>query len=160
MLLDGHSFVGGTMKKASLETAVGLFVVIGILSVGYLTIKLGKMELMGDNYYPLYAKFQSVSGLTEGAYVEMAGVQIGQVEAIGLDPERLVARVKMKIKKGVVLTDDVIASVKTAGLIGDKYVKISPGGSEEALKPGDTIIETESAVDLEELISKYVFGGV
>ena len=148
------------MKKASVETAVGIFVIIGILCVGYLTIKLGKMGWIGDHYYPLYAQFQSVSGLTTGAYDEMAGVQIGQVDSINLDQERQVARVKMKIQKGVVLTDDVIASVKTAGLIGDKYIKISPGGSDEALKPGDMITETESALDLEELISKYVFGGV
>lgn len=148
------------MKKASVETAVGIFVVIGILCVGYLTIKLGKMELMGDNYYPIYARFESVSGLSKGAYVEMAGVQIGQVESIALDQEMLVAKVKMKIQKDVVLTDDVIASVKTSGLIGDKYIKISPGGSDEVLKPGDIITETESALDLEELISKYVFGGV
>jgi phospholipid/cholesterol/gamma-HCH transport system substrate-binding protein len=148
------------MKKASVETAVGIFVIIGILCVGYLTIKLGKMEWIGDNYYRLSAQFQSVSGLTTGAYVEMAGVQIGQVDSITLDQERQVARVKMKIQKGVVLTDDVIASVKTAGMIGDKYIKISPGGSDEVLKPGDMITETESALDLEELISKYVFGGV
>jgi phospholipid/cholesterol/gamma-HCH transport system substrate-binding protein len=148
------------MKKGSVETAVGIFVVIGIVCVGYLTIKLGKMELLGDNYYPLYATFQCVSGLTEGAYVEMAGVRIGQVDGISLDPKKAVAKVKLKITKGVVLTDDVIASVKTAGLIGDKYIKISPGGSDEVLKEGDSIVETESAVDLEELISKYVFGGV
>ncbi|MBW2108369.1 MAG: outer membrane lipid asymmetry maintenance protein MlaD [Deltaproteobacteria bacterium] len=147
------------MNKTSIETAVGIFVVVGIVCVGYLTIKLGKMEWVGDNYYPIYAQFESVSGLSRGAYVEMAGVQIGQVEAISLDQDRQVAQVKMKIQKGIVLTDDVIASVKTSGLIGDKYIKISPGGSDEVLKPGDTITETESAVDLEELISKYVFGG-
>lgn len=147
------------MNKTSIETAVGIFMVIGILCVGYLTIKLGKMEWVGDNYYPVYARFESVSGLSRGAYVEMAGVQIGQVEAISLDQDRQAAKVKMKIQKGIVLTDDAIASVKTSGLIGDKYIKISPGGSDEVLKPGDTITETESAVDLEELISKYVFGG-
>ena len=66
----------------------------------------------------------------------------------------------MKIKKSVTLSDDAIASVKTSGLIGDKYIKLSPGGSDEILKPGDTITETESALDIEELISKYAFGGV
>jgi phospholipid/cholesterol/gamma-HCH transport system substrate-binding protein len=90
----------------------------------------------------------------------MAGVQIGKVDSISLDKEEMAAVVKMKIQKGVVLTDDVIASIKTAGLIGDKYIKLSPGGSDEILNSGDTIIETESAIDLEELISKYVFGGV
>jgi phospholipid/cholesterol/gamma-HCH transport system substrate-binding protein len=148
------------MKKTSIETAVGLFVLIGILCVGYLTVKLGKMEIMGREYYHLNAQFESVTGLKAGANIEMAGVPIGKVEAIALDSERQVARVRMKIQSNVVLTDDVIASVKTRGLIGDKYIKLSPGGSEMVLKSGDTIIETESAMDLEELISKYVFGGV
>lgn len=148
------------MKKASIETAVGVFVFIGILCVGYLTVKLGKMELLGKDYYFLQAQFQSVSGLKVGANVEMAGVPIGKVEAISLDTDELTARVRLKIQSGVVVTDDTIASVKTAGLIGDKYIKLSPGGSDIVLQSGDTLIETESALDLEELISKYVFGGV
>jgi phospholipid/cholesterol/gamma-HCH transport system substrate-binding protein len=90
----------------------------------------------------------------------LAGVQIGKVEAIALDPERMVAEVQMLIQGNVHLADDVIASVKTSGLIGDKYIKLSPGGSSVMLAPGDTIIETESALDLEEIISKYVFGKV
>lgn len=143
-----------------MEIAVGIFVLLGILSVGYLTIRLGKMELLGDGTYAVYAHFQSVSGLNAGASVEIAGVQIGQVGSISLSNEEKVAIVKMKIKKEVVLRDDVIASVKTSGLIGDKYIKLSPGGSDQTLGPGDTILETESAIDLEELISKYVFGGV
>jgi phospholipid/cholesterol/gamma-HCH transport system substrate-binding protein len=148
------------MKKASIETAVGLFVFIGILCVGYLTVKLGKMEILGKDYYQVEAQFDSVTGLKVGANVEMAGVPIGKVETIELEAERQVARVKLKIQSSVVLTDDTIASVKTAGMIGDKYIKLSPGGSDLILKSGDTIIETESALDLEELISKYVFGGL
>jgi phospholipid/cholesterol/gamma-HCH transport system substrate-binding protein len=148
------------MKRAGIETAVGIFVAIGIICVGYLTIKLGKMELLGDNYYNLYARFQSVSGLKEGAFVEMAGVRIGKVGSITLDKETQTAMVKMKLEKDVILSDDVIASVTTAGLIGDKYIKISPGGSETILKPDEMITETESSVNLEELISKYVFGSL
>ena len=148
------------MKESYIETMVGIFVVIGIVCVGYLTIKLGKMEWIGENNYPIFARFQSISGLKKGAAVEMAGVQIGQVDTISLDVENQVALVKMKIRKDVVLKDDVIASVTTSGLIGDKYINLSPGGSDEVLKPGDVIMETESAVNLEELISKYVFGGV
>lgn len=150
----------GIMKQTTVETAVGIFVLIGVVCVGYLAIRLGKMEWIGDSYYRIYARFQSVSGLKVGASVEMAGVEMGQVESISLDHEEQVAIVKMKIQKGVELTDDVIASVKTAGLIGDKYISLSPGGSDRVLKPGEVIIETESAVDLESLISKYVFGGV
>ena len=146
------------MKKVSIETAVGVFVLIGLISVAYLTIKLGKMEWFGDNYYMVDARFDSVSGLQTGAQVDMAGVEIGQVADIQLDNEEQVAVVSMKIEKGVVLTDDVIASVKTSGLIGDKYIKLTPGGSDRILKSGDLIIETESALDIEELVSKYVFG--
>jgi phospholipid/cholesterol/gamma-HCH transport system substrate-binding protein len=147
------------VKKTSIETSVGIFVLLGLICVGYLTIKLGKMELVGDNNYPVYAKFQSVSGLKKGSHVEMAGVKIGTIDSITLDKDNK-AIVKMKIDNGLVLTDDAIASVKTAGIIGDKYIKISPGGSDTLLKPGETITETESALDIEELISKYVFGGV
>jgi phospholipid/cholesterol/gamma-HCH transport system substrate-binding protein len=146
------------MKKTSVETAVGVFVLIGLLSVAYLTIKLGKMEWFGDDYYTLDARFDSVSGLKAGAQVDMAGVEIGQVADIRLDNERQVAIVSLKIKKGVMLTDDVIASVKTSGLIGDKYIRLTPGGSDRILRSGDMIIETESALDIEELVSKYVFG--
>lgn len=148
------------MKRASIEVSVGIFVLIGIFCVGYLTIRLGKMEWIGDNYYALYARFRSVSGLKTGTEVEIAGVQIGMVDSITLDRERKMALVKLKINKDIILTDDVIASVKTAGLIGDKYIKLSPGGSDKILKAGDIITETESAIDLEELISKYVFGKV
>ena len=147
------------MKKTSIETWVGIFVLVGLVCVGYLTIKLGKMELVGDNNYPIYARFQSVSGLKKGSQVEIAGVKVGMIDSISLDKDKR-AIVKMKIDKGLILTDDVIASVKTAGIIGDKYIKISPGGSDTLLKPGEMITETESALDLEELVSKFVFGGV
>ncbi|MEE4355222.1 MAG: outer membrane lipid asymmetry maintenance protein MlaD [Desulfococcaceae bacterium] len=148
------------MKKASVETAVGVFVLIGLICIAYLTVKLGKAEVLGDNYYSVSAKFQSVSGLKTGAVVELAGVQVGKVEGISLDQERMVAVVKMKIRNELKLSEDSIASVKTSGLIGDKYIKISPGGLEEMLKSGDVITETESAIDLEDMISKYVFGGM
>ncbi|WP_319522865.1 outer membrane lipid asymmetry maintenance protein MlaD [uncultured Desulfosarcina sp.] len=146
------------MKKTSVETAVGVFVMIGLISVAYMTIKLGKMEWFGDGYYLLDARFDSVSGLKTGAQVDMAGVEIGQVADIRLDNERQVAVVQLKIREGIMLTDDVIASVKTSGLIGDKYIRLTPGGSDRILKPGDMIIDTESALDIEELVSKYVFG--
>lgn len=146
------------MKKTTVETAVGVFVLIGLISVAYLTIKLGKMEWFGDDFYTLDARFDSVSGLKAGAQVDLAGVEIGRVADIRLDNDRQVAIVRMKINKGVVLTDDVIASVKTSGLIGDKFIKLTPGGSDRILKSGDLIIETESALDIEELVGKYVFG--
>ncbi|MFZ0613496.1 MAG: outer membrane lipid asymmetry maintenance protein MlaD [Desulfobacterales bacterium] len=148
------------MKKWSVEVAVGLFVLLGIISVGYLTIRLGKMEIIGDNYYTITARFQSIAGLKTGSEVELAGVPIGKVEGFSLDQERWMALVRMKILKDIVLSEDVIASIKTAGLIGDKYIKLSPGVSDVPLEPGGMITETESALDIEELISKFVFGKV
>ena len=146
------------MKKGSVETAVGIFVLIGILCVSYLAIKLGRMEWFGDDYYKLYAYFNSVAGLKQGAMVEIAGVDVGQVASIKLDTKNMMAEVDLKIRKGIRLSDDVIAAVKTSGLIGDKYISLSQGGSSEMLKPGGTIMDTQSALDIEELISKFVFG--
>ncbi len=148
------------MKKSSIELGVGIFVIIGLMCVGYLTIRLGNVQLLDDEHYYLNARFQSVTGLKVGANVEIAGVPVGEVASISLDLQQQDARVRLKIRKDVTLGDDVIASVKTAGLIGDKYIKLSPGGSDDILKPGDTITDTESALDIEELISKYAFGGV
>ncbi|MFH0926632.1 MAG: outer membrane lipid asymmetry maintenance protein MlaD [bacterium] len=148
------------MKKGYTETMVGIFIIVGLICVGYLAIKLGKMGWIGGDHYTLFASFRSVTGLYDGASVVISGVTMGKVESITLDKDNYFAVVKMKIKKEVSLTDDTIASVKTSGLIGDKYISLSPGGSEHILKSGETIIETESPVDLEELISKYVFGKV
>ncbi len=148
------------MKQSSVEVGVGIFVLIGIICVGYLTLRLGELELLKGDYYHLNARFRSVTGLKVGAQVEIAGVQVGQVDAIELDPEAMDAHIRLKIKNDVKLGDDVIASVKTAGLIGDKYINLSPGGSEDILEPGDAITETESALDIEELIGRYAFGSV
>lgn len=148
------------MKKYSRETIVGIFVLIGILCVGYLTVKLGRMEVLSDRGYTIEARFASVTGLRSGAEIQIAGVSVGRVSKISLDHETQTARVIMLIDKEVQLSDDVIASVKTSGLIGDKYIQLSPGGSFDMLEDGDEVSETESSVDIEELISKYVFGGV
>lgn len=148
------------MKQSSIEVAVGVFVLIGIVCVGYLTLRLGDLKLLQGNYYHLYARFRSVTGLKVGAQVEIAGVQVGQVDAITLDRQEMDARVRLKIQNDIRLGDDVIASVKTAGLIGDKYIKLTPGGSEQMLAPGEMITETESALDIEELISRYAFGSI
>jgi phospholipid/cholesterol/gamma-HCH transport system substrate-binding protein len=148
------------MKQSSIDLGVGFFVVLGMICVGYLTFRLGEVELMGDKYYSLNARFKSVTGLKTGAQVEIAGVQVGQVEAISLEPKEQVAMVSFRIRDGIQLSEDVIASVKTAGLLGDKYIQLSPGGSAKILKPGEVILETEPALDIEALISKYAFGKV
>jgi phospholipid/cholesterol/gamma-HCH transport system substrate-binding protein len=148
------------MKKYALETTVGIFVLAGLLCVAYLTVKLGKLEIFGGDSYVVKAKFKDVTGLKSGAYVEMAGVRIGRVAGVTLDPKDSTPVVTLDIQNGIKLTDDTMASIKTSGLIGDKFVKVSPGGSDKVLGPGALIVETESSVDLGDLIGKYVFGGV
>ena len=148
------------MKKYSVETIVGIFVVIGLICVGYMTIKLGKVSLFGDDYYSLYARFSSVSGLKTGGPVEIQGIEVGSVEKMTLDTEKQTAVLELKIRNGITVYDDATASIKTAGLIGDKFVNIDPGGGGEALKSGAFISETTSPTDMEELISKYAFGDV
>jgi len=147
------------MKKYSKETQVGLFVLVGFLAIAYMSIKLGNVHLFSDNDYAITAKFNDVTGLKVNAPVQMYGVDIGFVEKIGIDNENGMSSVTLRIHKDVQLTDDTIASVKTSGLIGDKYVKISRGGG-DPLQAGAVLRDTESSIDLEELISKYVFGGV
>jgi phospholipid/cholesterol/gamma-HCH transport system substrate-binding protein len=148
------------MKKYSTESVVGIFVVIGLLCVAYMTVKLGKVSWFGDDYYPLYARFTSVSGLRVGSPVEIDGIQIGSVERMSIDTERQMALVELRVRKGIKVYDDASASIKTSGLIGDKFIKIDPGGGGDLLKPGGTVTETTSAVDIEDLVSKYVFGDV
>jgi phospholipid/cholesterol/gamma-HCH transport system substrate-binding protein len=149
------------MNNAKLEMTVGIFMLVGILCLTYISVKLGKMELMGGDYYAVTAQFDSVSGLKPGARVEVAGVEVGKVDRIALEPksgDRAVAY--LKIKSGVIITDDVIASVRTSGIIGDKFIKLKPGGSDKFLKNNGTIRETESAIDIEELVSKFIHGKV
>ena len=146
------------MKDAKLELIVGVFVLVGIAALTYLAVKLGKLEVIGGNHYEIQAEFDSVAGLKTGATVEVAGVQVGQVKKIGLNGDRAV--VSFTLTPGVKLYGDAIASIKTRGLIGDKYVSLSPGGSQKELPPGAKIRDTESGVDLESLIGELIHGNV
>jgi phospholipid/cholesterol/gamma-HCH transport system substrate-binding protein len=149
------------MKKYAMETAVGIFVVIGLFCVGYMTVKLGNIGLLGDDSYSLFARFTSVSGLRTGSAIQMLGIEIGRVDTLTMDQENQMAVAEFRINKGIKIYDDAIASIKTEGLIGDRYVSIDPGGgTDELLQPGGTITETESPTDIQELISKYAFGDV
>lgn len=148
------------MKKHSIETVVGIFVLTGLLCIAYVTIKLGKISLFGDDYFSLHARFGSVSGLRVNSPVEIGGINVGRVEQLTLDQERQMALVEMKIKKGIKVYDDAYASIKTAGLIGDKFIRIEPGGGGEILKPGGIITDTTTPTDIDDLISKYAFGDV
>ena len=146
------------MKRFNLEMSVGVFMVVGLLAIAYLTLNLGGLELFGGNYYKVHASFSSVSGLKSGARVEIAGVQVGKVSQITLIDDQ--AKVELSLKPEVKIGSDVFASIKTQGIIGDKFILLTPGAEEDFLEDGGEITETEAAVDLEALISKYVFGKV
>ena len=138
--------------------AVGIFLVLGVLALGYLSIKLGRVSLFGSSGYVVSVDFPSVGGLKAGSSVEIAGVEIGRVESIGLADYQ--ARVMIRLNRDIKLQEDSIASIKTKGLIGEKFVRISPGGSEKIIQPNGRIREVVAPVDFEELLSKYIFGKV
>lgn len=145
------------MQKLNLEIIVGLFLLAGFASFSWLAIKMGDIRFFMEDSYPVSARFISIGGLKEGALVELAGVKIGKVSDIRLDNDDYEAVVQMDINKNVRLQYDTIASIRTSGIIGDRYIKLTPGGAEDYLGPGDEIEETESAISLEELVSKYIF---
>ena len=144
------------MKAGKLELIVGVFVLVGIAALAYLAIKLGKLEVIGGDKRDVQAIFDSVAGLKTGASVEVGGVQVGQVKRIALEGDR--AMVVMAIDPNVKVHKDAIAAVKTRGLIGDKYVALSPGGAEPELRAGEKIRDTESGVDLEAVIGEFIHG--
>src|SRR5258708_10397669 len=138
--------------------AVGIFLVLGVLALGYLSIKLGRVSFFGSSGYVVSVDCPSVGGLKAGSTVEIAGVEIGRVESIGLADYQ--ARVTLRVQSSIKLQEDSIASIKTKGLIGEKYIRISPGGSDKIIPPNGKIREVEPPVDIEELLSKYIFGKV
>ena len=146
------------MRRTVVDLAVGVFVLIGILALGWLSVNLGRVDLLGRSTYTITADFPAVGGLKAGSPVEIAGVEVGRVDRIALVDYN--ARVIMSIRPDVKLQDDSIASIKTKGLIGEKYIRISPGGSDKTIPPNGRIKEVEPPVDFEELLSKYIFGKV
>lgn len=147
------------MKKWTLETTVGAFMVLGLACLGYLAVELGDLRLFERDRYVVQARFISSSGLKEGADVEVGGVPVGVVSRIALDPETYESVVELDLPRSVRIQRDAIASIRTSGIIGDKFVKVSPGGDETLLASGEEIVETESSISIEELISKYIFDG-
>ncbi|HKJ98553.1 MAG TPA: outer membrane lipid asymmetry maintenance protein MlaD [Desulfotignum sp.] len=137
------------------EISVGLFMVLGMGCLVYLSVNLGGVAWFGPDTYTIEASFRSVEGLEPGASVEIAGVPVGKVKQIHLEENE--ARVLMEIKNSTKISDDTIASVRTKGIIGDKFIKLAPGWSEEYLSDNDVIMDTESAISIEELVNKYLF---
>jgi len=147
------------MKKLELEMVVGFFLLLGIISLGYISVKLGKLEIVGKGGYTFYAEFEKAGGIKPKARVEIAGVEVGTVKNISITDDYR-ALVELSIDKRIKLQEDVIASIKSKGLIGEQYVQISPGGSDKIIPDKGKIRETESAIDIQEIISKYVFGKI
>jgi phospholipid/cholesterol/gamma-HCH transport system substrate-binding protein len=148
------------VKQTRLELFVGIFVLLGLAAVAYLTMKLGSGSLVGGNTYLIEARFSNAGGLHSGSSVLVAGVTVGRVEGVRIDPADYSAIATLRIATELRLPTDSMASIRTSGLIGDKYVFLSPGADDTYLKPGTRITMTESSVDLESLIGKMAFGSV
>jgi phospholipid/cholesterol/gamma-HCH transport system substrate-binding protein len=146
------------LSQRDLEFTVGIFVLIGILALGYLSIQLGGLDLFNSSTYKIGARFSTVTGLRSGASIEMAGVKVGWVDKISLVGEE--ALVTMQIKESVELSRDSIASIRTKGILGDKYIRLSQGGSEKIIKPGGLIRETEPPIDIEKILGEFIYGKV
>ena len=145
------------MKK--IEIIVGLFILLGLIGIFFLAFRIGKSEFIGKKTYELNAVFNNLSGVSENARVEIAGVRVGSVENIELNTD-FQAVVTLKLPEYLILYDDTIAAIKTSGLIGDRFIELLPGGSGIQLEPGDLIFDTQSAIDLESLISKFGLGNL
>lgn len=148
------------MKQNGLELFVGLFVIAGFLAFGYLALQLGELPILSARKtYVINAEFDNVSGLKKGGAIQVAGVVVGQVKDIRLGEDEL-AHVAMQIDNGVQVPVDSMASVKSQGIIGDKYILLTLGGDDQVFADEGVLFDTESAVDLESLISKFAFGSV
>jgi len=146
------------MKKIDLELIVGIFVIAGIICLGYLSVRIAKMDVFSENGYELYAVFSDIGGLKEGSSVLIAGMEVGKVKSITMDDYE--AKVLLSMTNDIKIQEDAIASIKTRGLIGEKYLAITPGGSDVLLSPGERIRDTMPALDVEELISNFAFGKI
>ncbi|MCW5211735.1 outer membrane lipid asymmetry maintenance protein MlaD [Desulfobulbus sp. TB] len=148
------------MNNSRLEITVGAFLVLGFVAFGWLALQLGEVSWFSDaKTYTIDAEFENISGVKVGAEVQIAGVAIGSVIKLNLSKDDL-AVATLQINKDIRLAKDSMASVKSQGIIGDKIIQITPGGDEEMYQPGDVLVDTESSVDLESLISKFAFGSV
>jgi phospholipid/cholesterol/gamma-HCH transport system substrate-binding protein len=147
------------MKQSNIELSVGAFVLIGLAAVVWFAVQAGMGVGVGGSTYEVKARFSNIGGLKQGSQVLIAGVPVGRVEKIDIDPQ-YAAIVLLNISQRVHLPSDTIASIKTSGLIGDKYISLAPGADGKDVPPGGMITDTESAVDLESIISRFTFGNV
>jgi phospholipid/cholesterol/gamma-HCH transport system substrate-binding protein len=147
------------MKSPQLERIVGLFLLGGMLSIGYFALKMGTVSVLPAETYTVEARFSNAAGLIDGSEVAVAGVPVGSVTGLRLAGD-FSALVKLRLRKEFRLPTDSTASIRGHGLLGDKYISISPGAADDFLTNGSRITDTESSVDLESLLSRFAFGSV
>ena len=146
------------MGRKSIETMVGLFVLLGILAIVFLALKAANLgSFRTGSTYAVTAKFDNIGGVKVRAPVKSAGVTVGRVTGIALDAKSYQGTVTMELEEGVQFPDDTSAKILTSGLLGDQYIGLEPGGSEQNLKPGAQIKMTQSAVVLENLLSQFLY---
>jgi phospholipid/cholesterol/gamma-HCH transport system substrate-binding protein len=142
-------------EHSKTEITVGAFVLAGGVALAYLSLALGAIEI-GPTHYSLFARFAAVGDLKRGAPVKVAGVKIGAVQDISL--ENYAAEVRLEIDRDIKLPSDTIGSIRVLGLLGDSYISLSPGGSEKDLSAGDHLTHTEPAIELIDLLAKFILG--
>jgi phospholipid/cholesterol/gamma-HCH transport system substrate-binding protein len=147
------------MKMLDSELLVGLLLLCGIAGLVYMSLHLGQIGFGKSDEYAVQAEFTNAGGLQDGALVELAGVNVGRVVAVQLTQDYR-AHVTIHLKPTVVLKEDATAAIKSAGLIGERYVEILPGTAANQIAPGGYIRNTEPPVDMQEIIQKFIFGDV
>jgi len=146
-------------KYTRLDIAVGTFVLVGLLALAFLALRIGAGNSVNGASITYRASFTNLGGLAPGASVMISGVNVGRVEKVDLD-DRFNAIATLSVRADLKLSGDTRASIRSTGLIGDKFIALAPGGDDVLLKDDELITDTESAVDLESLISRFAFGGV
>lgn len=146
------------MEKRSIQVIVGLFMLLGAIGFAILAVQVSGLSIRdGDNYYKVYADFDNIGSLKVRQPVRVAGVSIGQIAEIDLNQKQFTARVTLSINKSFKLPKDSQAMIMTEGVLGAQYISFSPGFEDESLKDGDHVVETHSALILEEAIGKFLF---
>jgi phospholipid/cholesterol/gamma-HCH transport system substrate-binding protein len=148
------------MNIRKTEISVGLFVTVGLLALVYLAVVAGGGRLATPHSHLVSARFTNASGLKPGSTVRIAGVSVGEVKTVGLKPDDMSALVTFRVESRLKLGEDTVAAIRSAGLLGDKFINLKPGSSATALKPGAVIVDTESTIDLEDIIARFAFGSV
>lgn len=142
-------------SNSTRDLVVGLFVLVGLGALAYLSLQVGGLEVAGHKSIVLRATFDDIGGLSVRAPVRIAGVKIGQVSAIGLDKD-LRAEVALEVESGLALSVDSAAAIRTAGLLGDQFISVELGAEDDVLKDGEEFTFTESAFSIDKLIGRLV----